>query len=103
MKHPDVTVKIDAHQHFWRYTPQEYGWINQDMAILPTDFHPYLEVVFEAFGPHRIMFGSDWPVCTLAGTYAHVTGIVSDYTQALSSEEQAHVWGGTARKFYGLE
>lgn len=69
----------------------------------PADFHPYLDVVFEAFGPHRIMFGSDWPVCTLAGTYADVAGIVSDYIQALSSDEQAHVWGGTARKFYGLD
>lgn len=69
----------------------------------PLDFRPYLDVVFEAFGPHRIMFGSDWPVCTLAGTYADVAGIVSDYTQGLSAEEQADVWGGTARKFYGLE
>lgn len=69
----------------------------------PLDFRPYLDVVFEAFGPHRIMFGSDWPVCTLAGAYADVAGIVSDYIQGLSAEEQADVWGGTARKFYGLE
>jgi L-fuconolactonase len=49
------------------------------------------------------MFGSDWPVCTLAGTYADVVEIVSDYVQQLSEEEQADVWGETARRFYGLE
>jgi L-fuconolactonase len=69
----------------------------------PLDFRPYLDVVFEAFGPQRIMFGSDWPVCTLAGSYAEVAGIFSDYTQKLSTEEQSLVWGGTARNFYGLE
>ena len=69
----------------------------------PADFRPYLDVVFAAFGSRRIMFGSDWPVCTLAGTYADVVEIVSDYVQQLSEEEQADVWGETARRFYGLE
>ena len=68
----------------------------------PPDFRPYLDVVFEAFGPSRIMFGSDWPVCTVAGTYAQVTAIVSDYIQDLSEEERAAVWGGTAQRFYRL-
>ena len=45
----------------------------------PTDLRPYLDVVFEAFGPERIMFGSDWPVCTVASTYARVTEVVDDY------------------------
>jgi L-fuconolactonase len=67
------------------------------------DFRPYLDIVFEAFGTRRIMIGSDWPVCTLAGTYSDVVGIVSGYTQQLSGEEQADVWGETARRFYGLE
>jgi len=67
------------------------------------DFRPYLDVVFAAFGSRRIMFGSDWPVCTLAGTYADVVEIVSDYVQQLSEEEQDDVWGETARRFYGLE
>jgi L-fuconolactonase len=69
----------------------------------PADFRPYLDTVFEAFGRQRIMFGSDWPVCALAGTYADVLEIVSDYVQQLSEEEQADVWGETARRFYGLE
>jgi L-fuconolactonase len=69
----------------------------------PSDFQPYLDVVFAAFGSKRIMFGSDWPVCTLAGVYADVVKIVSDYVQQLSEEEQADVWGETARRFYKLE
>jgi L-fuconolactonase len=66
------------------------------------DFVPYLETVFEAFGPERIMFGSDWPVCTLAGTYAQVAEIVAGFVQSLSKDEQLAVWGETARRFYGL-
>ena len=68
----------------------------------PVDMEPYLEVVFEAFGPKRIMFGSDWPVCTVAGTYSEVAGIVHDYVHALSPDEQAAIWGETAQRFYGL-
>ncbi len=66
------------------------------------DMWPYLDTVFEAFGAQRIMFGSDWPVCTVAGTYAQVTGIVDEFAAALSDDEQAAVWGETARAFYGL-
>lgn len=69
----------------------------------PIDFQPYLDVVFEAFGPQRIMFGSDWPVCTLAAPYAGVVKLIGDYLEQLSETEQAGVWGGVASKFYGLE
>jgi L-fuconolactonase len=69
----------------------------------PTDFRPYLDVVFEAFGTKRTMFGSDWPVCTLAGTYADVVKLVLDYVNTFSKEEQADFWGETARRLYGLE
>jgi L-fuconolactonase len=69
----------------------------------PSDFRPYLDVVFDAFGTRRIMFGSDWPVCTLAGTYENVAKIIFDYVNNFSEEEQADVWGKTARRFYGLE
>jgi L-fuconolactonase len=69
----------------------------------PSDFRPYLDVVSEAFGTKRIMFGSDWPVCTLAGTYADVVKLVLDYVNTFSGEEQADFWGETARRFYGLE
>ncbi|MEJ2559360.1 MAG: amidohydrolase family protein, partial [Anaerolineae bacterium] len=69
----------------------------------PSDFRPYLDIVFQAFGTKRTMFGSDWPVCTLAGTYADVVKLVLDYVNTFSEEEQADFWGGTARRFYGLE
>ncbi len=68
----------------------------------PADFRPYLDVVFEAFGPHRLMFGSDWPVCTLAASYQQWHQLVSDYIAQLSAAEQAAVWGETAIKFYEL-
>jgi L-fuconolactonase len=59
--------------------------------------------VFDAFGPERLMLGSDWPVCTVAGTYSDVVNLVFDYIAQLSEDEQAAVLGGTATKFYGLE
>ena len=66
------------------------------------DFTPYLDVVLEAFGPERLMFGSDWPVCLLAGEYAEVAEIPRAYFSRLSATEQALVHGGTAVRFYGL-
>jgi L-fuconolactonase len=69
----------------------------------PADLQPYLDVVFEAFGLQRIMFGSDWPVCTVAGTYGEVAGLVAAYAQKLSGDEQAAIWGETAREFYRLD
>jgi L-fuconolactonase len=69
----------------------------------PGDLRPYLDTVFEAFGPKRIMFGSDWPVCTVAGTYAQVAAVVADYVDSLTEGERAAIWGETAARFYGLE
>ena len=66
------------------------------------DFEPYLEVAFEAFGADRLMFGSDWPVCLVAATYAQVKKIVEDYTRGVSAEEKAQIFGLNAAKFYGL-
>lgn len=64
------------------------------------DLRPYLDVAFEAFGPARIMIGSDWPVCTVAGSYAQVLGVVTDYVGALSPCEQAAVLGDSAARCY---
>lgn len=66
------------------------------------DFNPYLDVVFEAFGVERLMYGSDWPVCLVAGTYQQVLGLVEGYTSKLSAREQELFWGGNATKFYNL-
>ncbi|MEI6504891.1 MAG: amidohydrolase family protein [Planctomycetota bacterium] len=69
----------------------------------PADFVPYLDVALEAFGPGRLMVGSDWPVCLLAGEYADVATIPREYFARLSADEQDAIWGGTAAEFYGLE
>ncbi len=66
------------------------------------DFKPYLDVVFEAFGPDRLMFGSDWPVCLLAGSYERVFELVQNYVSRLGSDTEAKFFGGNAAKFYGL-
>jgi L-fuconolactonase len=58
--------------------------------------------VLDAFGPARVMFGSDWPVCLLAASYADVTSAARELTAALTREEQAVVFGGTAARVYGL-
>lgn len=64
---------------------------------------PYLDVLVEAFGTGRLMFGSDWPVCLVAGTYGRVKGAVSRYLEAFAPEEQRAVMGGNAKAFYGLD
>lgn len=66
------------------------------------DFTPYLDVVLDAFGPERLMVGSDWPVCLLAGEYAEVAAISRDYFARLSAAERQLIQGGTAARFYGL-
>ncbi|MBN1936600.1 MAG: amidohydrolase family protein [Anaerolineae bacterium] len=72
-------------------------------AWTPDDFTPFLDTVFEAFGANRLMIGSDWPVCTVAGKYSAVMQVVFDYVEKCSSSEQQAVLGGTAAQFYGLE
>jgi L-fuconolactonase len=66
------------------------------------DFRPYLDVVFAAFGVGRLMFGTDWPVATLAGSYEQVHRLAADYTQSLSPEARAQFFGGNAAEFYRL-
>jgi L-fuconolactonase len=66
------------------------------------DLRPYIETVLECFGPGRLMFGSDWPVCTVASSYARWVGVVSDFVKELSTSEQGAILGGNAIKFYGL-
>lgn len=63
---------------------------------------PYAEVALDAFGPSRVMFGSDWPVCLLAATYAQVADAAARLVIELSSDEQAEIFGGTAARAYGL-
>ena len=68
----------------------------------PDDFRPYLDVVFAAFGPQRVLYGSDWPVCNVAGGYDRALAILQDYLRPFSASEQAQFWGDNAVRFYGL-
>ncbi|WP_369207948.1 amidohydrolase [Streptomyces sp. PU-14G] len=61
-----------------------------------------VDAALDAFGPERLMFGSDWPVCTLAASYGDVVAAARTLTTALSPSEQAEVWSGTAARAYGL-
>jgi L-fuconolactonase len=66
------------------------------------DFRPYLDVVVNAFGPNRILFGSDWPVCLVAANYENMLEIVSEYFSTFSTHEQQLFWGLNAMNFYKL-
>jgi L-fuconolactonase len=90
-RRPNVFCKISG-------LVTEADWINWR----PEHFRPYLDVALEAFGPDRVMFGSDWPVCLLAASYDRVLGVVADYAAALSAPEREALFGGTAKRAYGL-
>jgi L-fuconolactonase len=68
----------------------------------PGDFTPYLDVIFDWFGPERVMIGSDWPVCLLAGSYPDVIAIVRDYVEARFPAYADAIFGETASACYGL-
>lgn len=89
--HDNVTCKVSGMvtEAAWR------GW-------KPADFVPFLDVVLAAFGPERLMFGSDWPVCLVAAEYADVVAIVREFFSQASAGEQARIFGDTATQFYGL-
>lgn len=63
---------------------------------------PYADVALEAFGPDRLMVGSDWPVCLLAASYDEVFDAAAQLCSGLSAAERAEVFGGTAARVYGL-
>ena len=88
---PNVCCKIsglvtEAHWQHWR----------------AADFRPYLDVVFAAFGPARLMFGSDWPVSLLAATYEQSFNLVNDYLAQFPTATRDQILGGNAAKFYGI-
>jgi L-fuconolactonase len=91
-KYPNVYCKVSGlvTEANWR------GWTEKD-------FRPYLDVVWGVFGAKRLMFGSDWPVCLLAGNYAEVKQLIESYVRNFSSHEREQIFGGTAAHFYGLE
>jgi L-fuconolactonase len=68
----------------------------------PETLKPYLDVAVEAFGPARLLAGSDWPVCLVASGYAQWWSVLRDYFAPFSEAERAAVFGGTAIEVYGL-
>ncbi len=89
---PNVAVKLsglttEADHHRWTLE----------------QLRPYADVLLGAFGPDRTMWGSDWPVCLLAGCYADVVAAAADFTASMSRAERDMVFGGTARTWYELE
>ena len=68
----------------------------------PQQIEPYMHLILKAFGPDRIMFGSDWPVCLVAGTYKKVKELVTNFIATLSPVEQQAIMGKNAIKFYNL-
>lgn len=91
-KFPNVYCKVSGMltEADWR------SWNN-------TDFQPYLDVVFQVFGVERILYGSDWPVCLLAGSYKEQLHVIEEYISSYSLEDQLKVMGGNAIKFYNLK
>jgi L-fucono-1,5-lactonase len=89
---PNVFAKLsglvtEADWHFW--TPQS--------------IRPYLDVAFDAFGWERLIIGSDWPVCLVAGDYSRTMHVVLDYLNARPLHEQTAVAGGNAERFWRLK
>jgi len=68
----------------------------------PDTFTRYLDIIFNSFGMRRVMFGSDWPVCLVAASYAQVKDIVYQYTQQFSADDRKKIFGGNAVNFYNL-
>jgi L-fuconolactonase len=71
------------------------GWTVEELK-------PAFDVALEAFGPDRLLFGSDWPVCRLVSSYGEVVRATEQLIGGLSSREQVRIMGGTATEVYGL-
>jgi L-fuconolactonase len=90
-RRPNVTVKLSG-------LVTEADWARWRTA----DLAPYADVVLDAFGPDRVMAGSDWPVCLLAGSYQRVLESTGDLLAGLAPHERDAVLGATATRVYGL-
>ena len=89
--HPHVCAKLSG-------LVTEADW----RTWTPNQLRPYLEAALECFGGDRLMAGSDWPVCTLAGDYARVMRTVIDFTAALPARDRDAIGGGTALRFWRI-
>ncbi len=90
-KRPHVYCKISGLATEGNHT----NWTQEQLRV-------YIDVVLQAFGPKRVMFGSDWPVCLLAISYGRWVSLVSEEIAGLSADEQSRIWSGTAAEAYQL-
>ena len=90
-KHPNVCCKVSG-------MVTEANW----KSWKPHDFQPYLETVLDAFGIDRLMYGSDWPVALLTGTYRQVYQLAYDFVAPLGDGAIEKFFGSNSTKFYGL-
>jgi L-fuconolactonase len=71
-------------------------------SLAPDDFHRYFDAVLECFGPRRLIFGSDWPVCLLARPYCETASLAEEWSRRLSPKEYDAFWGGNAQSCYAI-
>jgi L-fucono-1,5-lactonase len=90
-RRPNVTVKLSG-------LVTEADWTSWS----PDDLAPVVDHLLSTFGPTRMMFGSDWPVCELAASYAEVVATATELLSRLGAAEREAVFGGTARRIYRL-
>jgi L-fuconolactonase len=90
-KRPNVCCKLSG-------LVTEADWQQWTRAIL----EPYWRVVLDAFGPSRLLFGSDWPVSLLASSYQRWVDTVTEWVAPLTESERNAIWGGTASRVYAL-
>jgi L-fuconolactonase len=87
---PNVAAKLSGLD-----TAAGPGWTSEELR-------PAVELAIDAFGPHRLMFGSDWPVCRLVSTYQDVIQTIDRLVSQLTTSERSAVMGGTAVRSYGM-
>ncbi len=68
----------------------------------PNQLRPYLDVAFDSFGPHRLLMGSDWPVCTVAADYSRTVAIIDNYLDGRPAADREAVMGGNAERLWNL-
>jgi L-fuconolactonase len=68
----------------------------------PADFYPFLDIVFDAFGPERLLYASDWPFLLLTGIYVQWKSLLEKYMEKFNEDEQELFFGDTAKRVYRL-
>lgn len=96
---PHVVCKLSG-----LVTETDWQLQNELTAKNTRDIEACFDTALQAFGPQRLMYGSDWPVCQLAATYSQVHAIADSWAKSLlTPTEKAAFWGGTAQRCYGLK